>query len=146
MKKLILIFLLIFLFCGCSETEPQIDPDNFIIEVTSCSGKEINYTVINNSRSDAEIVDAYSVEYKDGNDWILLEEKEEIFFYMIGYALHPGEGKSFCGEIERRYGKLSEGKYRIVKEVYILNEDGVPCGEQRAYGEFEIFAERSETK
>ena len=57
---------------------------------------------------------------------------------MIAYVLNPGEIKTYTEDLEMRYGVLPKGTYRISKEIWIWNEDDVLCGEQRAYGEFEI--------
>ena len=57
---------------------------------------------------------------------------------MIAYVLASGEKMNFSFDISARYGELSSGKYRIWKDVKLLNEDGEVCGSQRVYGEFEV--------
>ncbi len=139
MKKVFVLFAAIYLMlCGCSEKDPQTDPDNFIIEVTSCDGKNAAYTVINNSKNTVEIGNDYYLEYKEDTEWLPVEETGEVFFSMIAYGLNPGEGKSFSEDLEMRYGILPEGIYRIGKDIWIWNEDEVVCGEQRVFAEFEI--------
>ena len=125
------------LFCGCASSDPQIDPNNYIIKVTSYDEKSITYAVINNSKNTVEIGEAFYLEYKEGENWIPIEEKEETFFNMIAYVIEPGEVKTFDGNTEIRYGVLQEGTYRIVKDIWIWNEDGTICGEQKTFGEFE---------
>jgi hypothetical protein len=47
---------------------------------------------------------------------------------------------NFSFDIAARYGELSSGTYRIAKDFTLLNEDGIPCGSQRAFAEFEVTA------
>jgi hypothetical protein len=47
---------------------------------------------------------------------------------------------NFSFDIAARYGELSSGTYRIAKNFTLLNEDGISCGNQMAYGEFEVQA------
>ena len=139
MKKIFaLILSFVFIFSGCVSTEPQIDPNIVLVEINSCDGKNIDYTVVNNSKDTIELGNDYRLEYKEGNNWVEVPETGEVFFSMIAYVLNPGEGKSFSENLEMRYGELQKGTYRIVKSVRLLNEDGEICGAQQATGEFEI--------
>ena len=139
MKKIFVLCLAICLcFCGCVSTEPQIDPNLVVIEITSYDETSINYTVINNSKFGIELGNDYRLEFKEEENWEEVPERTEAFFSMIAYVLNPSEGKSFSENLEMRYGKLSNGTYRIVKDVRLLNEDGEICGTQQATAEFEI--------
>lgn len=140
MKKIFLLLLAICIcFCGCVSTEPQIDPNLVVIEITSYDETSINYTVINNSKFGIELGNDYHLEYKEGNNWVEVTETGEVFFTMIAYVLNPSEGKSFSENLEMRYGVLQKGTYRIVKDARLLNEDGELCGAQQATAEFEII-------
>ena len=139
MKKIFaLILAFVFIFSGCVSTEPQIDPNIIVIEINSCDGKNIEYTVVNNSKDTIELGSDYRLEFKDGEDWAEVPETGEVFFTMIAYGINPNEGKSFSENLEMRYGELQKGTYRIVKSVRLLNEDGELFGTQEATGEFEI--------
>ena len=126
MKKIFVLLLAICLcFCGCVSTEPQIDPNLVVIEITDFDETRVNYTVVNNYKFGIELGNEYRLEYKDGESW-------------IAYVINQGEGKDFSENLEMRYGKLQSGTYRIVKDVRLLNEDGEICGSQQITAEFEI--------
>ena len=139
MKRIIVLILAICLcFCGCVSTEPQIDPNLIKIEVTYSDSKNITFDVVNNSKDGIEFGSEYHIEYLDGEEWAPLEEKTETFFTMIAHILESGGKMNFSFDIAARYGELSSGTYRIAKTFTLLNEDGISCGSQMAYGEFEV--------
>jgi hypothetical protein len=139
MKKfLVLLIAICVLFCGCVKTEPQIDPNLIKIEITYSDSKNVTFDVINSSKDGIEFGSEYHIEYLDGEEWLPLAEKTETFFTMIAYMLASGEKMNFSFDIAARYGELSSGTYRIAKNFTLLNEDGISCGNQMAYGEFKI--------
>ena len=139
MKKVVaLLLVLCFLLCGCVSTEPEIDENLIKIEITDYGAKNIDYTVMNLSKKSVELGDSYTLEFKEGKNWVPVPETGEAFFSMIAYVIYAGEGKSFSEDFEMRYGVLQNGTYRIVKEVYIWNEDGETCGKQQITAEFKI--------
>ena len=138
-KKIFVLILAICLcFCGCVSTEPQIDPNLIKIEITYSDSKNVTFDVVNNSKDGIEFGSEYHIEYLDGEEWAPLEERTETFFTMIAYMLASGEKMNFSFDIAARYGELSNGTYRFAKTFTLLNEDGIPCGSQMAYGEFEV--------
>ena len=139
MKRIIVLLLAICLcFCGCVSTEPQIDPNLIKIEITYGDSENITFDVINNAKDNIEFGSEYHIEYLDGEEWAPLEEKTETFFTMIAHILEPGGKMNFSFDIAARYGELSNGTYRIAKTFTLLNEDGIPCGRQMAYGDCEV--------
>ena len=141
MKKIFLLLLAICIcFCGCVSTEPQIDPNLIKIDITYGDSKNVTFDVINNSKDGIEFGSEYHIEYLDGEEWLPLEERTETFFTMIAYMLASGEKMNFSFDIAARYGELSSGTYRIANNFTLLNEDGISCGNQMAYGEFEVQA------
>jgi hypothetical protein len=141
MKKfLVLLIAICVLFCGCVKTEPQIDPNLIKIEITYSDSKNITFDVINNSKDSIEFGSEYSIEYLEGKEWIPVAERTETFFDMMARILASGEKMNFSFDIAARYGELSSGTYRIAKDFTLLNEDGIPCGSQRAFAEFEVTA------
>lgn len=139
MEKIFALFLAICLcFCGCVSTELEIDTNLIKIEITDYSAKHIDYSVVNRSKNSVELGYNYSLEVKDGKNWVPVPETEEAVFNMIAYVIYAGEVKSFSADLETRYGVLQSGTYRIVKEVYIWNEDGETCGNQQITAEFKI--------
>ena len=133
MKKVfVLLIAICILLCGCVKTEPQIDPNLIKIEITYSDSKNITFDIINNSKD--------SIEYLEGKEWIPVAERTETFFDMMARILASGEKMNFSFDIAARYGELSSGTYRIAKDFTLLNEDGIPCGSQRAFAEFEVTA------
>ena len=90
MKKIfVLILAFVLIFSGCVSTEPQIDPNIVVIEIDSCDGKNMDYTVVNNSKHTIELGSDYRLEYKEGENWAEVPETGEVFFTMIAYILAP---------------------------------------------------------
>ena len=117
-KKIFVLFLAICLcFGGCVSTEPQIDPNLIKIEITYSDSKNVTFDVINNSKDGIEFGSEYHIEYLDGEEWAPLEERTETFFTMIAYMLASGEKMNFSFDIAARYGELSNGTYRIAKNL-----------------------------
>ncbi len=141
MKKIFVLILAICLcFCGCVSTEPQIDPNLVKIEITYGDSQNITFDVINNSKDKIEFGSEYYIDYLDGENWVTAEEKNETFFTMIANILEPGGKMNFSYDLQARYGELSDGKYRVWKDVNLLNEDGEVYGSQRVFAEFEVVA------
>ena len=147
MKKLFVLLIAICLcFCGCANTEPQIDPDLIIMEVVHADTQNVVFEVTNNSKYKIEFGEDYYIEFKDGENWVPLEETNEYFFNMIAYSLEPGGWQRFDGKTEPRYGALSSGTYRIAKDFTLLNEDEIPCGSKRPLAEIEVQAIKKTTE
>ena len=139
MKKISVLFIaFLILFCGCEEKDPQINPNLIKMEITYCDSEKISYKIINNCGYGIEFGSEYNIEYLEENDWIPVAERTEAFFNAIAYGLASGEENVFSINTESRYGALSDGKYRIIKDISLLNEDGVMCGSQRIFAEFEV--------
>ena len=79
-------------------------------------------------------------QYKNGewNEIEWLPDTEDVAFSSVGYILpEESESKEFKCSWENIYGKLSKGKYRIVKEVSDLRKTG-DFDEKLYYAYFEI--------
>ncbi len=141
MKK-IFVWILIFCFClgGCVKTEPQIDPNLVTLEIISSTNKNVTFEIKNNSKDGISFGEDYYIEYMENGKWVPLEERGEYFFTMIAYGLGSGETKRFTVDFEGRYGALSDGTYRVTKDVRFLNEEGIDYGGQRIFAEFEVVA------
>ncbi len=139
-KVLVLLIAICLLFCGCVNTEPEIDPNLVTMEVTYCDSGTVSAEISNNYKFGIEFGSEYELEYLEGKEWIPVAERTETFFTAIAYGIGSGEKNILSFNIEARYGALSNGKYRIAKDISLLNEDGIGCGSQRVYAEFEIIA------
>ena len=139
MKKVIIMAtVLALVFGGCVSAEPEIDPNLVTIEIISSSDKSVTFELKNNSRGGISFGEDYYIEFLEGKTWVPLDEKNEGFFAMTAYGLEPGGIHNFSVNFEERYGALPNGTYRVAKDVTLLNEDGIPCGNQRTFAEFEI--------
>ena len=131
---------LCLLLSGCANAEPEIDPNLIVMEVTYSDPEKISYEITNNWKYGIEFGSEYEIEYLEGDEWIPVAERTEAFFTLIAHGIAPGEKNVFSADFEARYGALSSGKYRVLKDIKLLNEDGTECGSQRVYAEFEINA------
>ena len=64
--------------------------------------------------------DAYEIEIKKGNDWYEIDT--EFFVNAPLWELEQNKTKEIELNWEDAYGKLSKGKYRIIKKVYFEKE------------------------
>lgn len=141
MKKIIIMALVFVLaFGGCVSTEPQIDPNLVTMKITEYSGEKTGFEIKNNSKDRVTFGEDYSLEFFNGEDWEEISEREETFFIAIAHVLETGDAFVSSVNLSARYGELSNGKYRIAKDIRFENEDGVDCGGQRVYAEFEVTA------
>ena len=75
-------------------------------------------TMILKNQSDLNIQygNPYSIEIYQNGYWKTVELINDISFTLPAYGLNKGESKEISIDWERGYGKLSKGKYRIVKD------------------------------
>jgi hypothetical protein len=76
----------------------------------------------NNSNVNVEYGEPYEIEIKQGNYWHKIDV--QLCFTSIAYGLAPSESKEIKLDWENSYGELSAGKYRIIKYIDTLKEDG----------------------
>lgn len=62
--------------------------------------------------------DDYTIQKKEGKNWISLKTKDGIGWNDLAYILEPGTEQSLELSWEWAYGTLSAGTYRLQKEVY----------------------------
>ena len=141
MKK---IFVLILAFCllisGCVSTDPEIDPNLVVMEVTSSSESKVSFVIKNNSKDAVVFGESYTLEFFDGESWSEVPEAYATFFIEIAHLLASGEEYKSSVNLEMRYGALSSGTYRIVKSISLENDLGETYATQQLTAEFEIFA------
>lgn len=138
MKKMILFSVIMALFFSACAAEPQIDPELIKIDITYSDSEIITFDVINNSKNEIAVGYEWFLEYQDQNSWVPAEKREEIYVWPMADCLITGEKRNYSFGFTRMYGKLSDGKYRIYQDIEIMNDDGVTCGTQRVFAEFEI--------
>ena len=90
----------------------------------------------NQSNVDLQYGNPYSIEKYQNDYWKTVELINDISFTLPAYGLNKNESKELSIDWERGYGKLPNGKYRIVKDFdYEENEKIVSFIK---YLEFEI--------
>ncbi len=141
MKRLAVLFLIFcFAFSGCVSVDPQIDPNLVTAEIINVTDKSLTYEITNNSKDNIVFGNEYYFEYKDGENWAKISDRTEIFFTEIAHILEPGQSKTITENFEYRYGALSSGTYRVVKDIRFENQDGTDFGGQILTAEFEVIA------
>lgn len=139
MKKIFALFAVFCLcFSGCVSTDPQIDPELVVMEITEYFEGSVGFEIKNNSKDRISFGENYSLEFYNGKEWEEVGETSETFFIAIAHILESENIYSSSANLEMRYGILSDGNYRIVKEIRFLNEDGEDYGGQEIFAEFEV--------
>ena len=94
------------------------DPLNMSIKKNSLTPEEATLIIKNNTNYTYTYGQSYTLEkYVDGN-WFIIDPKNDLTFVSIGYTINPKETKQIKVNWKHHYGKLSSGKYRIVKDVF----------------------------
>lgn len=135
MKKiliLVLIGIVCFSLAGCSNDSVEIgDESEYMVSdnLLTLKAKESSLTkssvslILENHTNDNYIYgNSYSIEYQKEGIWYEIIPNSKMDFNMIGYILNSKDSKEIIINWEKLYGKLSSGKYRIIKEVYIESE------------------------
>ena len=136
MKKILTVFLIgmiCFSLVGCSnnsvaigDKSEYIASDNLVsLKVKSESLTKSSVSLILENHTDDNYIygNYYSIEYqkKDGI-WYKIIPNSKMNFNMIGYILKANDSNEIIINWEEAYGKLSSGKYRIIKEVYVESQ------------------------
>lgn len=104
-----------------NDTKSNRTPDNVIIEVesTTINPESVTITITDNNENQYGWGIEFRVQEKVNGEWKNLNYvSDDLPWIDIAYEL--GEDKQFTQklDIEKYYGKLSNGIYRIVKPVY----------------------------
>lgn len=121
MKKIILYFitsLTIFITIGCA-----INPkENISLTIKEGTLKRTGVTLIlkNNSDKLLRYERVYKLEIKENDKWKQIDAN--IGYDMPLFEVKPNEQKDLSLNWSINYGSLTDGTYRITKEVYFKNE------------------------
>lgn len=82
-------------------------------------------TLIVSNQSDMEYIYGKKMilETEFDSKWYSLPMLENVAWTLEGYSLLPSESREITFSIKDYYGKLTLGKYRIVKELTLLSSD-----------------------
>ena len=137
MKKTILIILLCGVMvlgmtsCGKSKNEFDIGNKSDIkitqndvtmtIKEGTLTNKSATLVLTNNSDKNFEYGNPYEIEVKKDGEWHKINV--ELYFTLPAFQLSAKESKEIELDWENGYGKLSEGTYRIIKEIDFKYEE-----------------------
>lgn len=110
-------------------TESTLTPNNFSdISMSLENLDNTKITVrINSSANDSVIFgEDYIIEAKNGQRWYTLPINKDIMFNSIGYELKKGASFLWSTDYDILYGKLSPGKYRMIKSFRVEPPQGKP--------------------
>lgn len=109
-----------------SESDIQISQSEVTLAIKSGTLKNTGATLILTNNSDDKTYqygNPYIIEIKQSGKWHSINV--ELNFILPVYNLYPEEKKEIELNWENGYGKLSEGTYRIIKNVYYEKEENL---------------------
>ena len=129
MKKIFLTILLALTLTGCNKTnlleESTLNMNNEYLKMEineeKTTNEGITFKLINISNYDLTYGLSYHLEKEENDKWYKVKPKEEMHFIMVAYNLKKGEEKEESLKWTSYYGKLSKGKYRLVKSFRLKN-------------------------
>ena len=131
MKKTILTILLcgimVLVMAGCEKQKNEFDiGDKSNIKISkndvimtikegTLTNKSATLVLTNNSDNNFQYGNPYEIEIKKDGEWHKINA--ELYFNMPVFQLSAKESKEIELDWENGYGKLTEGTYRIIKEI-----------------------------
>mgnify|MGYP003468741322 CR=1 FL=1 len=131
MKKTILTILLcgimVLVMAGCEKQKNEFDIGNkpdikisqndviMTIKEGTLTNKSATLVLTNNSDKNFQYGSPYEIEIKKDGEWHKINV--ELYFNMPVFQLSAKESKEIELDWENGYGKLTEGTYRIIKEI-----------------------------
>lgn len=118
---------------GCGNSKKDIDDksnveavkNNISLSLKEGTLKNTGATFILKNNSDVSIIygNPYWIEKETDGEWSKVKPVEDMNFTLPAFGLQPKETKEFKINFEYGYGKLSSGKYRLVKDIDVEYED-----------------------
>jgi len=135
MKK-ILRLIVVLMFClilvGCSEEIVDLvnigdkskyvvrdDLIDFKLEDKSLNKTGATFVLVNNTKETYIYSLSYFLEHEKDGVWYDLKLVNEVAFNLPAFYLNASESNEIEIDWEFAYGKLSAGKYRVIKEVFL---------------------------
>lgn len=157
MKKklicLVLIGIFSFILIGCSNKSKSNSVDigekskyvlisdlvSISINEESLTNSKATFTLINHTDEKHDYGEPYLIEYEKDGVWYKMIPINEMNFDMIAYILDPNESMEIVVDWEYHYGKLSPGKYRLIKDMFRESDIPIEPNDKFYIGaEFEI--------
>lgn len=133
LKKIFAIILAaVFLFSGCNSGNSSLgiseeiitDTEILKIKLIEETSEKIALEIKNESKNEIGYDEIYTIEFEKEGEWHRLEPKNEETFIEVAYVLEKENACTWGDNISRIYGKLPEGRYRIVKHFSIYEKGG----------------------
>ena len=157
MKKKLLCLVLIGIFSftlvGCTNESKNNSVDigekskyvlrNDLVSISvneeSLTNSKATFTLINHTDENYDYGEPYLIEYEKDGIWYKIVPINDMNFNMIAYILKPKESREITVDWEYHYGKLSPGKYRLIKDVFRESDRPIEESDKVYIGaEFEI--------
>lgn len=136
MKKFIAILCIlasIFGIFGCSDSSYQVtEVANITMSISDVSSVGATVTITDTNNNQEMYGEWYEIEKEINGKWRKIKPKEDAYFNLLGYLPDQNDQIIFYIDWEWLYGKLPAGKYRLLKEI------GVMDNKQYIAVEFEI--------
>ena len=136
MKKFIAILCIlasIFGIFGCSDSSYQVtEVANITMSISDVSSVGATVTITDTNNNQEMYGEWYEIEKEINGKWRKIKTKEDAYFNLLGYLPDQNDQIIFHIDWEWLYGKLPAGKYRLLKEI------GVMDNKQYIAVEFEI--------
>lgn len=131
MKKIVFILLVLsLLFSGCEvnrsigvSQEVITKTDVVKLQVKEATDEKLAIEIINKSKNEVGYDEAYFLEFNKNGEWHRLKPKYDESFNTVEYVLEKEKSCTWGDNISRIYGKLPEGKYRLIKYFTIFEKN-----------------------
>lgn len=117
------------------------DLEDVSLTVSSAAALSAEIQIENQSEQDLSYGESYSLEVfeEETATWMPLMERGEISWHDLAYEVSAGTSSSQTVDWTDRYGQLSPGTYRIVKQIYVGQGDAETAG-HTLMAEFSVTA------
>ena len=113
MKKLLTLILALFMLCSCGDGETSMELLPLEMSLKSASESTVVVSVKNLGENRLEIIDGASL-YKTENGKETCVDYIRFCDYKLEYAVLPGQETEWVFDVEKLFGKLPKGEYRMI--------------------------------
>ena len=106
------------------------------IKDNTLTSKGATIVIKNNTNMEYNYGPEYYLEKQEGSKWVTIEPKEPLSWNDILYSIKSNESKEYNEDWSYAYGKLSKGKYILVKNIFL--KDATTGKKETISVEFEI--------
>ncbi len=99
--------------------------DGVSLKVTNVTDYSATLEISNEAGEEVSYGETYELECYDDKtgDWVAVPLKNEVAYEEIAYIVPEGEAVTCVVDWSEAYGSLSEGTYRMVKEIWYCEEE-----------------------